>query len=316
MSKPRNPKDFMTTPRSLFKSVLILATFLVTLTSPFRAQAMMDGGGWSGGGGDPLRFYFEDGQKLAATILSRYSPEPAAASATQTPAALWLASHYQAMQTDIMATQQNWVEVAETTCAYTQYSRSSSVRLSFKSCRSISSREEAARLLIHESVHHFGIHDESLADQVATAAIAAWQDLKLRQIPLCAGNSNIITDRLPGKWKPDAPLNLRLGSGSKMASVEFIPDNSVLPGLPGIGRCAQMGGYIIFTQLQDGTSIKAPFVLPEWKGNAEYLVFDPAHPTQPPVRFFVNIAKAQATADDVLLMGEDEGAISIAFSRQ
>ena len=60
----------------------------------------------------------------------------------------------------------------------------------------------------------------------------------------------------------------------------------------------------------------APFVLPEWKGNADYLVFDPAHPTQPPVRFFVNIAKAQATADDKLLMGEDEGAISIAFSRQ
>jgi hypothetical protein len=120
-----------------------------------------------GNGTDPLRFMFEDAKPLASNWVLRAIP--CAFGVNVTPEVRgWIMDHQQALADDILATTQNWITDAQSTCAWTQTTSKAPVTLSFDACRpGIRDISDAIKVLIHESVHHFGITDEHFCDDVA-----------------------------------------------------------------------------------------------------------------------------------------------------
>lgn len=122
-----------------------------------------------GNGGDPLRFLFEDARPVAST---RVTKAMACAFSVNVSAEVrdWILKNKQALADDILNTRHTWITDQQSTCAFTQITSRADVTLSFETCRpGIRDISDAVKVLIHESVHHFGITDESFSDKVADA---------------------------------------------------------------------------------------------------------------------------------------------------
>jgi hypothetical protein len=122
-----------------------------------------------GNGTDPLRFIFEEARPSAAF---RVMNAEACAFGVNVSSEVrnWILAHKDALADDIKGSQHVWLTDSQTTCAYTMPTPRADITLSFVSCRpGIRDISDAVKVLVHESVHHFGITDEYFADKVAEA---------------------------------------------------------------------------------------------------------------------------------------------------
>lgn len=134
-------------------------------------QSYLLGGSGVGNGGDPLRVIFErargDAAKRVRAFKSCELPADTAAKVID-----WLDMHRVELEQDIRNSQHVWLEKPQATCARTLLARDMPITLSFEICRQAEvDQSVAAELLVHESVHHFGIEDETEADKIAHAVM-------------------------------------------------------------------------------------------------------------------------------------------------
>ncbi|MEZ4741666.1 MAG: kelch repeat-containing protein [Bdellovibrionota bacterium] len=135
-----------------------------------------------GNGGDALRLAFAKSKDSASRIVMKLKKQSFSSDIDATLIE-WILSHQSALAADILASAHRWTLEEKPTCAWTVSSDGSDTKpngalidFSFPSCRkSISGFDQAVALLIHESVHHFGITNETFADEVAIAIVSAWK---------------------------------------------------------------------------------------------------------------------------------------------
>lgn len=126
-------------------------------------------GGTEGHGGDPLRLLFQDARPFAADRVMKAMPCAFGANVTAEVRS-WILGHKQGLADDINQSEHVWITDKQSTCAFTQTNSKSDITLSFETCRpGIRDISDALKILVHESVHHFGIVDEYFADKVADA---------------------------------------------------------------------------------------------------------------------------------------------------
>lgn len=146
--------------------VLLVATVLFT---GIGAQGGNVGGNGAGNGGDYLRFIFEEGRDKALSLIQELRP---CAIPKHVPNEVrnWVLSHQQDLVLDLQNTKFEWSVDSNHVCAFTRPTRSAPIDLSYEACRpTIKDKNAAARLLIHEITHHFGITNEDFADWVSYA---------------------------------------------------------------------------------------------------------------------------------------------------
>lgn len=272
------------------------------------------------GGGDPRRFYFEDGQKQAARVLEEIDAR-SFDTAIDPEVRDWILRERGRLVSDLNKTILIWLEDpnSQDTCARTEYAEAAIINLSFGKCNVISSKEEAGKLLVHETVHHLGIRDELFADRVAMAAYAAWENKMLTSIPMCDPDSggdsndprgNMIAPRLEGEWIPDPALTKRLvGEGYGIGLLSFKKDLSVLDRLPGFGGCAVTAGVMRIVVPRHKEDRTYQFVLTMRRGSPIIRYYREV--TNPEGKqfnlewFYVTLTRAKNTKDDILFMGGD-----------
>ena len=138
------------------------------------------------GGGDTLRLTFVQARDSAAHFVTKIN-EAAFPLNLDPEVRKFIISNKNKLAGDLLASDHEWVYDVDTNftaCAQTDIPqsdeavipRAAKITLYFPVCRSAApSVKEAAALLIHESVHHFGIDDHGFADHVALAIVKAWE---------------------------------------------------------------------------------------------------------------------------------------------
>jgi hypothetical protein len=226
-------------------TVKILFYFLIFIQHP----SALSSGGWISGGGDPLRIYFEEGQLLAQKLLPLVNTTIVGNEFDQ-EIKDWLKNHKYELAKDIANTKLNWTVELQPTCAKTSYSAQAEILLALPNCRGIVTKEEAAKVLIHEATHHLGNLDESFADKIAVLSFVAFELSKLKGVPDCPERDPEITTNLAGIWQFDLPLTRKLGGafeGGPRGQLEFSNDPSVVKEFPAFGRCAYTSGQATIT---------------------------------------------------------------------
>jgi hypothetical protein len=295
-----------------------LAILVLNAASPARA------GEWSSGGGDPLETYFEEGRLQAADIVSRLTYTSFPDDAANTQATQWLKKHKDRLAEELREMKFSWKTLSQPKCAWTGYAPFAPVEISFPSCRgTVSSKQEAGKLLIHEAVHHFGVEDHGFATRVAILAYQAWENLLLKEIPFCNEKdtkANILATQLLGSWKYNAEIDAALG-GDVPFPIDYDPTQTVwhfkkdleaVKLFPGIGRCAYLAGWASVTVRKNGQlkHLRSPFVLSEWRGNPTVFIDEDTdadgtdfvtdlHP------LFMMIAKGSLPENDIPFQGGD-----------
>ncbi|MCM2280136.1 MAG: hypothetical protein NDJ89_18855 [Oligoflexia bacterium] len=280
------------------------------------ATQAMANGAW--GGGDLLRRRFADGREYAIQIVQGVAQSPF----QETRAELrdWISAHHAELVTDLAQSMQVWTEASQGTCARTQYRAAAPIVLSFQTCYRTSSTEDAAWLLIHESVHHFNIVDEVFADEIAGAIMKEWKAAMLKEMPICKNQNNVVANGLLGSWEAEMDLAMRMNpeAAAKIdyAELSFVEDSSAAKLFTGMGQCAFLAGHLeLRMRLREGEGFttkieRSPFVLVEHNGTT-VLVFDEDlgarpgridyHPS------YLQLARANEAKDDLLFFGGDHG---------
>lgn len=193
--------------------------------------------GTEGHGGDLLRKLFSDARGLAAGKAQQLTL-CSFDSTVDRSVRDWILARQSEYAADIQRSQQIWITDPQATCAFTRDQGAADITLSFESCRSlIRSEVDAAHILFHESVHHFGVADENFAEAVASAmdsAIAGKNCGALEEGPFnpqaCSGQPISQSDFLsyfraggsPVRFNATAPVIFRhrkcLGDGDAQCS--------------------------------------------------------------------------------------------------
>ncbi len=129
-----------------------------------------------GNGGDGIMLLFAKAREHAANVTLRLQDRslPLALNASLRD---WLLAHHRELAADIAVSEHQRLEESEPTCAFTQHTAAAAIQLSMPTCNlRIQSFDDAGELLVHESVHHLGVEDESFADSVALAVYDAWRN--------------------------------------------------------------------------------------------------------------------------------------------
>lgn len=125
--------------------------------------------GTEGHGGDPLRLLFEDARAFAANRVLKAVP-CAFGSDVSSQVRDWILNQKQALADDILQSSHIWITDKQSTCAFTQAISQAPITFSFEACRpGVLDISNALKILVHESVHHFGVTDEAFADKIAEA---------------------------------------------------------------------------------------------------------------------------------------------------
>jgi hypothetical protein len=139
--------------------------------------AKQGGGGSSTHGGDAVLLAFEKARLLAVEMLETYVAHPQASKESTATADEWLKVHGKNLIEEIRRAVLVPTDDELTHDAVTGHTRGSEIRLSRRlSKQGPLSNREAAALLIHECIHHFGITDESEAYSLTSRATELWQD--------------------------------------------------------------------------------------------------------------------------------------------
>jgi hypothetical protein len=275
----------------------------------FSGTTFADEGGISGGGGDPLRFYFLRGREIAEAE-TRNASDQLLGMAHHHEGANWIKLHREELADEIDALRLSWGNPDAIQCAFTEYQPGAVVRLSFKNCRTVSTAEEAGKILIHEAAHHLGIVDHALADEIALAVTEAWERAKVLSVPFCPSTENYMATLIPGSWVVDRPLLSRLYSTQEdlsQAKIVFREDATVAKIFPPLGRCAVAAGYLTLSGFGNRRSVTLPAVLVEMDMNVSLVWFEgPNDDGSPDLESSImNGARAEDTANDLLFMGGD-----------
>jgi hypothetical protein len=163
--------------------VPIILSFVVNLCDVAFSQ------GSGAHGGDALRDVFFEAKIKAAQLVLNVDPITLISNDHRVND--FIVRNKSAYAKDIVDTSHDWTETILGTCAQTQLNPSP-IQFSFPVCRAQDyDVDRAVKLLLHESVHHFGISDEELADKIADAifrfrtdgSIGAWKPVDIS--PLC-----------------------------------------------------------------------------------------------------------------------------------
>ena len=141
-----------------------------------------------GSGGDYLQFVFEQARKNAASILPRLTQDSfqsgTCSEILSCDEVRFILKNKQVIADDIAASAHVWGDqlplgmCPDHTCACTVTERKSTVYFAFSTCRPfIDTVEKAARLLVHETMHHLGIVEENMATRMALGVYTAWEKL-------------------------------------------------------------------------------------------------------------------------------------------
>lgn len=166
----------------------------------FHSWIAIAGGDHAGNGGDFLRFIFEEGRSYGLNLVRKLKP-------CQLPMNVpgdvrnWILIHQNEFAIDLHNSKFIWnIDSNQKTCAFTQTNKAADIELSYEDCRStIKAKENAALILFHEVVHHFGITDESFADWVAYAIYES------QKIQSCSGNDG--TDIFNSSYCSSQPMS-------------------------------------------------------------------------------------------------------------
>ena len=297
---------------------LMMLTFISFLASKALA------GSWVSGGGDPLRFYFEEGQAIAVEMLRNLNPKDLPKSLS-TSTKNWIESNTKTLIQDLEAVELDWITEGQPTCALTQYTRNAPITLSLETCRSISSKEEAAKLLLHEATHHLGVTHEDFSDDVAISVAAAWETLKIREVPVCNTQEHSeILHRLAGTWKLNPQLTLRLGgSGNGPKMMTLMPKLLEAKEFKGFGGCALQAGRLTFHLAAQHPErvISMPYLIVAREGALTLITPKPSKqpnrigglrkPPRFPLRdehraWYLSYTKAKEPASDILFLGDQD----------
>jgi hypothetical protein len=145
----------------------------VALMLAIATQAHADVGNGAGNGGDLLRTLFNEARPAAVERLQKLEP---CALDSKTPAQVkeWILANKEALAVDVHVSSHRWITDKQATCAWTTPNSADEIVLSFEACRPlVTNRDAAVHILIHESVHHFGVTDETLPEQIAVAVMTA-----------------------------------------------------------------------------------------------------------------------------------------------
>jgi N-acetylneuraminic acid mutarotase len=164
------------------------AALAILIMSMLSTQASA---GWRfGNGGDGMRLAFLKAKEHAANITSRLNsraieriPDPEVRA--------WLEKNHLLLSADILKSDHLWYMDKKPTCAWTNDpSDTQVIHLSFEKCAdTINNFEEAGQLLIHESTHHLGVDNESLADRIALAVYQTWKSGDTEWLPMSQSES-------------------------------------------------------------------------------------------------------------------------------
>ena len=292
------------TPETRPFFLMMAAAFALGSASPVMAAE----GGWTSGGGDPLRILFEEGQALASEILLKTEGMPVPGN-IHADVAAWLLTRRQELASDIKNSPLEWtIDPIEEqpTCALTDFRRQAPIKLSLLSCRGISSKEEAAKLLIHEATHHLGNPDETLADRVAVAVFATWGNQLNTDIATCPTPRDKdhpmvqMIRNLPGLWHRNSDISAELGIDRGSAEgprgyVHFTQDLRVIAQFKNrpIGRCAFSAGILKVSNRRG--DFEAPYIAAEVDGLATLFAL-------PNRRFGIQIVRGQTREQDLLFL--------------
>ncbi len=255
------------------KNILIILSLAMMAASV--RPAVAGDGGMTGGGGDDLRLRFLDGQEMAASIIDAID-EASIVPSTPPEVKAWILQNQKSWLADVRGSKHTWYDQhGHESCAWTEFSPLAPIQLSLNECSRVYGETSIAFIFLHESAHHLGISDESMADNIAKAAIDAWRMRTFTTIPLCKDQNNILADRIFGEWEPDIELALKmLGEvppnlfGGRLKHTQ---DESVVKFFPGTGKCAFTAGWfeadIPAREGEPAYHAKTPFVLVELNGN-------------------------------------------------
>lgn len=127
------------------------------------------------GNGDGIKLAFAKAREHAAFITLRINDRSLAKN-LDLSLRNWILANNQELAADIAKTKHKWIDTATAACATTHLTTGAEIELSYPTCRqSLNSSEDAGMLLVHESVHHLDIADESFADAVALAIYGSWR---------------------------------------------------------------------------------------------------------------------------------------------
>lgn len=145
-------------------------TKITILAILFFARAIFASGTTIGNGGDEIRFKFAAARGEAVQRIRNFKTCSSNQSGSRDVES-WISRHASQLIGDITKSRHQWITSPALTCAWTNPSPYSDIVLSYQRCEQNISLLDAARLLIHESVHHLGVTDEMFADEVSTVAI-------------------------------------------------------------------------------------------------------------------------------------------------
>ncbi|MBI1860288.1 MAG: metallopeptidase family protein [Deltaproteobacteria bacterium] len=140
---------------------------------------------------------------------------------------------------DILATEHTWIETATAACAHTDLTARAPITLSYVTCRDTAAvRKDIWKVLIHESVHHLGVDDESFADAVAEEVVKA----KGEESPVGCVASVAVAGSTPVTKEFEVPYRLEKGITIQGANfgVSHYPDYNLEIRLA--GAIARSGG--------------------------------------------------------------------------
>ncbi len=147
----------------------IMWAILALLTAVPTAEARM-----GVGNGDGIKLLFAKAREHAAFITLRLNDRSLAKN-LDVGLRDWILANRQELAADIAKTKHKWIETATPACAATHYATGAEIELSYPTCRSLNTFEDAGMLLVHESVHHLDVADENFADAVALAIYGSWR---------------------------------------------------------------------------------------------------------------------------------------------
>lgn len=151
------------------KVLLLLLCLTVNLV---HADVTGDTGGNSG---DAIRLIFVKGKKHASNVVANINLDKMPIE-TDKKVKRFIEDNRYGLANDILRSAHDWKEQELPTCAHTLPQTESPITLSFQTCiKTINTPLQAGQLLIHESVHHFGVTEEAFADAVALAVYNTWE---------------------------------------------------------------------------------------------------------------------------------------------
>ena len=156
--------------------------------------ASCGGGGSGSSGGDLVRGYFlmakDHGSEAVLNSTSKQR-----LGLTSKVVDDWVEKNKSRLAEEVRLSKQIWTEQETPTCARTERSPKADILFSIPSCRKVvTTKDHAAFVLIHEAVHHFGVEDETFADQVAYSIVG--------------DEGEVSEDHLSISHPPEAPLDI------------------------------------------------------------------------------------------------------------